>query len=144
MFFQNLASSPFNSTQIDILQDRLNRLVNSMQEGTNAEFPPINIWASEKRIVIVAEVPGIDPANIDLQICNQIMTLKTKRELDDQPDGRTFHRRERGHGQFTRSVELPYSVDSENVNASFSNGMLTIELSRVAVDLPKKIAVHAS
>jgi HSP20 family protein len=144
MFFQDLAS-PFNSiNQMNILQDRLNRLVNNMQESRNAEFPPINIYASEKSIVIVAEVPGIDPADIDLQICNQILTLKTKRELSAQSEGKTFHRRERGHGQFSRSVELPYAVDAENVNASFSNGVLKIELSRATVDLPKKIIVQAS
>jgi HSP20 family protein len=107
-------------------------------------FHHINIWASEKNIVVVAEVPGIDPADIDLQICNQTMTLKTKRELDKPEDGQTFHRRERGHGQFTRSVELPYAIDAEKVNASFTNGMLRIEFSRAAVDLPKKITVHAS
>ena len=144
MFFQDLAS-PFNSvTQMNILQERLNRLVNNMQETRMAEFPPINIWASEQNIVIVAEVPGIDPADIDLQICNQIMTLKTKRELDEQKEGQTFHRRERGHGQFTRSIELPYAVDADKVNVSFSNGVLRIELSRAAVDLPKKISVQTS
>jgi len=144
MFFQDLAS-PFDSvTQMNILQERLNRLVNNMQEGRNTEFPPINIWASEQSIVVVAEVPGIDPSDIDLQIFNQTMTLKTKREVDEPADGQTFHRRERGHGQFTRSIELPYAIDAEKVNASFTNGMLRIEFTRAAVDLPKKIAVHAS
>ncbi len=144
MFFQDLAS-PFDAvTQMNILQERLNRLVGSMQEGRKTEFPPINIWASEKNIVVVAEVPGIDPADIDLQICNQTMTLKTKRELDQPEDGQTFHRRERSRGQFTRSIELPYPIDSEKANASFTDGMLRIDLSRAAVDLPKKITVHAS
>jgi len=144
MFFQDLAS-PFNSvTQMNILQERLNRLVNTVPEGRKTEFPPLNIWASEKSIVIVAEVPGIDPANIDLQVCNQILTLKTKRLSDEAVEGQAFHRRERGHGEFTRSVELPYAVDTEKVNATFSNGILNIELSRAAIDVPKKITVQAS
>jgi HSP20 family protein len=144
MFFQDLASSFDSITEMNILQARMNRLLSNMKEGRKTEFPPINVWASEKNIVVVAEVPGIDPADIDLQICNQTMTLKTKRELDDPEDGQTCHRRERGHGQFTRSVELPYAIDAEKVNASFTNGMLRIEFSRAAVDLPKKITVHAS
>jgi HSP20 family protein len=144
MFFQDLAS-PFDSvTQVNILQERLNRLVSNMQEGRETEFPPINVWASDKNIVVVAEVPGIDPVDIDLQICNQTMTLKTKREIDEPEEGQTFHRRECGYGQFTRSVELPYAIDAEKVNASFTNGMLRIEFSRAAADLPKKISVHAS
>jgi len=137
MFFQELAS-PFDSIA------RLNRLFNSVQDGREAEFPPINIWASEKNIVVVAEVPGIDPADIDLQICNQIVTLKTKRELDVPQEGQTFHRRERSQGQWSRSLELPYAVDADKVGASFTNGILKIEFARAAVDLPKKIAVHAS
>ncbi|MBP6744743.1 Hsp20/alpha crystallin family protein [bacterium] len=144
MFFQELAS-PFDSaTQMHILQDRLSRLVNNIQEGRRNEFPPINVWASEKSIVVVAEVPGIDSEDIDLQVCNQTVTLKTKRDLAEAVEGQTYHRRERGHGQFTRSIELPYLVDAEKVNATFSNGMLRIEFSRAAADLPKKITVHAS
>ena len=144
MFFQELAS-PFDSaTQMHILQDRLSRLVNNIQEGRRSEFPPINVWASEKSIVIVAEVPGIAPEDIDLQVCNQTVTLKTKRELAEPEEGQTYHRRERGYGQFTRSIELPYLVDADKVNASFSNRMLRIEFTRAAVDLPKKITVHAS
>ena len=144
MFFQELAS-PFDSaTQMNILQERLSRLVNNLQEGNKTEFPPINVWASEKNVVVVAEVPGIDPDDIDLQICNQIITIKTRRQMDEPEDGQTFHRRERGHGKFTRSIELPYAVDPEKINAVFSKGQLRIEFTRAAVDLPKKITVHAS
>lgn len=144
MFFQELAS-PFDSvTQMNILQDRLSRLVNNIQDGRKNEFPPINIWASEEKIVVVAEVPGINAEDIDLQVCNQTMTLKTKRDLANPEEGQSFHRRERGYGQFTRSIELPYAIDSEKVEASLSNGMLRIELTRAAADLPKKITVHAS
>jgi HSP20 family protein len=144
MFLHELAS-PFDSvTQMNILQDRLKRLVNRVQESSRTEFPPINVWASEKNIVVVAEVPGIDPEDIDLQICNQAMTLTTKRVSDEYKEGQTVHRRERGHGHFSRSVELPYAVDAERVNASYTNGMLRIEFARAAADLPKKITVQAS
>ena len=144
MFFQELAS-PFDSpTQMNILQERLSRLVNNIQEGRKNEFPPVNVWASEKNIVVVAEVPGINAEDIDLQVCNQTVTLKTKRDLAEPEKGQTFHRRERGHGQFTRSIELPYSIDAEQVHTSFTNGMLRIEFARAKADIPKKITVHAS
>ncbi|MBS1955256.1 MAG: Hsp20/alpha crystallin family protein [Cyanobacteria bacterium SZAS-4] len=144
MFFQNLASPDSSLARVNLLQERLNRLINDKQETNSTEFPPVNIWASEKNIVITAEVPGIDPADIDLQICNQVLTLKTKRLANEQIDDHAVLRRERGHGEFARSIELPYAVDSENVGASVSKGMLTVELSRAAVDLPKKITVQAS
>jgi len=144
MFFQELASPFDRATQMNILQERLSRLVNHMPENRNTDFPPINVWASEKNIVVVGEVHGINPDDIDLQVCNQTLTLKTKRELNEAQEGQTLHRRERGHGQFTRSIELPYAIDAEKVNASFSNGVLRIEFTRAAADLPKKITVNAS
>lgn len=144
MFFQELAS-PFDSAaQMNILQERMRRLADSMQGARKNEFPPINVWASEEKIVVVAEVPGIDAADIDLQVCNQTVTLKTKRDLAEPQEGQIYHRRERGHGEFTRSIELPYAIDVEKVDASFSNGMLRVEFTRAASDLPKKITVHAS
>ena len=144
MFFQELAS-PFDSaTQMNILQERLSKLVNNMQGGNTIELPPINVWASEEKIVVVAEVPGMDVSDIDVQVCNQTLTMRTKRAATELEEGQSCHRRERGHGQFTSSIDLPYEIDSENVKASLNKGVLRIELTRAAADLPKKISVHAS
>ncbi len=145
MLIQELASpSLWDSPNMNLLQERLNRLFSTLPETRQTEFPPINVWASEEKAVVVAEVPGIDPDNIDLQIVNNTLTLKTKREPDQMNDGQTWHRQERGYGQFMRSLELPYAIDAERVQASFSHGVLRIELFRAAVDLPKKISIHAS
>lgn len=146
MLFQELASPSLrdSSREMNLLQERLNRLFSNLQENRQTEFPPINVWASEEKCLVVAEVPGIDPAHIDLQIVNNILTLKTKREPDHLDEGQTWHRRERGCGQFSRSLELPYAIDAENVQATFSHGVLRIELRRAAVDIPKKISIHAS
>jgi HSP20 family protein len=144
MLFQNLAS-PFDSvSQMGILQERVNRLIDQMQEGRKTEFPPINVWAADQQIVVVAELPGVDADDIDLQICNQTMTLKTKRKFDEPLEGQTIHRQERGRGQFIRSVELPYAIDSDKVSSSLASGILKVVFSRAAVDLPKKITVNAS
>lgn len=146
MLFQELASpSIWNSSRnMNLLQERLNRLISNIPETRQTEFPPLNVWASEEKTIVLAEVPGIDPDNIDLQIVNNILTLKTKRDLDKTSDEQAWHRRERGCGQFTRSLELPYPIDAEKAQATFSNGVLQIELRRAAVDLPKKISIHAS
>jgi len=144
MLFPELAS-PWDSTiQMNLLQERLNRLFASVPDYRRTEFPPINVWASEEKIVVVAEVSGIDPENIDLQIVNRTLTLKTKREPDQIKEGQAWHRQERAYGQFSRSLELPYAVDTETVQAYFSQGILRIQVSRAIVDLPKKISVQAS
>lgn len=146
MLFQELSSpSLWDSVgQMNMLQQRLNRLLSSMPETRPTEFPPINVWASEDKAVVIAEVPGIAPEDLDVQIINQTLTLTTKREPDKLTEGQTWHRQERGYGQFTRSLELPYAVDSDKAQASFSQGMLKIDLPRAAADLPKKISIQAS
>lgn len=142
MLFQELASpSLWDSIgQMSLLQQRLNKL---FSESRQTEFPPINVWASEDKAVVMAEVPGIDPDDIDVQIVNQTLTLKTKREPDKLTEGQTWHRQERGYGQFTRSLELPYAIDSDKVQACFSHGVLKIDLPRATADLPKKISIQA-
>ncbi|MBU6453881.1 MAG: Hsp20/alpha crystallin family protein [Cyanobacteria bacterium REEB67] len=144
MFFQDFAS-PFDSpAQMRVLQDRLSRLVNNAKDVRRNEYPPINVWASDKSVVITAEIPGVELDDIDLQVCNQIVTLKAKRTQEVVDETPTVHRRERGYGEFTRSLELPYAIDADNVDASFTNGVLRVEFARAAVDLPKRIAVQAS
>jgi HSP20 family protein len=146
MLFQQLASPSLwdSARQMNLLQERLNRLFSNLPETRQTEFPPINVWASEEKAVVVAEVPGIDPDHIDVQVVNQTLTLKTDRAPDQLKDGQTWHRQERGYGQFTRSLDLPFAIDAEKVKASFSQGMLRIELPRATADLPKKISVQAS
>ena len=146
MLFQDIASPSFwdSVRQMNQLQQRLNRLFSNMAENRQMEFPPINVWASQDKTVVVAEVPGISPDDIDVQVVNQTLTLKTKRESDTSVEDQTWHRKERGYGQFSRSLELPYPIDSEKVHASFSQGILKIELPRAATDLPKKISIQAS
>lgn len=144
MLFQELNSPSLwdSARQTNPLQERLNRLFSNVPQTRLTEFPPINIWASDEKAVVVAEVPGIDPDNIDVQVVNQTVTLKTDRAPDQLTEGQAWHRQERGYGQFTRALELPFAIDSEKVKASFSQGVLRVELPRAAADLPKKISVQ--
>ncbi|HEY9757631.1 MAG TPA: Hsp20/alpha crystallin family protein [Oculatellaceae cyanobacterium] len=147
MLFQETTTSPSqwdSLGQMNLLQQRLNRLFSSIPETRQADFPPVNVWASEDKALVVAEVPGIDPDNIDVQVVNQTLTLKTKRHPEQLAEGQAWHRRERGYGEFSRSLELPFTIEPEKVKASFSQGMLRVELPRAAADLPKKITVQAS
>lgn len=145
LFQESAAPSLWESARdMNLLHERLNKLFSNLQETKQTEFPPINVWTSEEKCLVIAEVPGIDLDNIDLQIVNNILTLKTKREPDQSDERKTWHRRERGCGQFTRSLELPYAVDAEKVQAVISHGVLRIELLRAAEDSPKKISIQAS
>jgi HSP20 family protein len=107
-------------------------------------YPALNIWSSEEGLVVNAEVPGIDVEDIDISVVGETLTLSGARKSEDLEEGARYHRQERGYGKFNRSVELPFPVDIDKVEATFKNGVLHISLPRSEADKPKKIVVKSA
>ncbi len=107
-------------------------------------YPAINIWANEDSALLTAEVPGIGKDDLEINVTGDTLTISGERKPDDIPEGATYHRRERGFGKFSRSIQLPFTVDVEKVKATFKNGVLKVVLPRVEAEKPKKIAVKSS
>lgn len=107
-------------------------------------FPAMNIWNSDTGLTVTAEVPGIDPKDINVNVVNETLTLSGERKPDQLEEGTCCHRQERGVGKFSRSIQLPYSVDANKVEATFRNGVLYINLPRKAEEQPKKIKVKVA
>ncbi|MBN1665983.1 MAG: Hsp20/alpha crystallin family protein [Anaerolineales bacterium] len=129
------------------LQNEMNRLFEDYSprhQRTAPGFPAMNVWADENSVLITAEVPGIDPKEIDVNVLGDTLTVSGSRMPDDLPEDVRYHRRERGYGKFSRSMRLPYTVDVKNVDAKFKNGVLNITLPRAEADKPKKITVKSS
>ena len=105
-------------------------------------YPAMNLWTNEDGVIVTAELPGIDPKDIDISVVNDTLTVSGNRQ-PEQVEGATYHRRERGQGRFTRSLQLPFLVDADKVDATFEKGVLHISLPRAEADKPKKIAVKA-
>jgi HSP20 family protein len=130
--------------EMDQLQREMSRLMDPAY-GLGAisprGFPAINIWTSEDEQVITAEMPGFYPDDIDINISADRLNLSGERRPDSVADGVTYHRRERSYGKFSRSIQLPFMVDTSKVTANFKNGLLEIKLVRAEADKPKKIAV---
>lgn len=129
--------------ELERLQSQLNQLLSHAPTSAAIDFPPLNIWTSQDGAVVTAEIPGLMPEDIDISVVNQTLTLRGSREPDQLDEGDKYHRRERGYGQFTRTIELPFKVNADAVQASFCKGILTIELPRAEADKPKKISVRA-
>lgn len=130
------------------LQQEMNRLFADMT-GLNGErarigYPAMNVWTNDEGAVVTAELPGVNPEDIEVSVEGNILTLSGSRRPDELKEGEKYHRRERGYGQFTRSLQLPFDVNAEGVEASFKNGVLHISLPRVEEQKPKKIAVKAA
>lgn len=124
---------------------RFEQEVGSLLTGVNrsraASFPPINVFASEDDVIITSELPGIDPADVDLSVKGDVLTMKGNRKPQELEEGQTWHRRERGSGSFYRNVQLPFNVDSSKVEADYTRGVLKITLPRAEAEKPKKITV---
>ena len=111
--------------------------------GSVPSYPAINVWTDQDGAVVTAELPGINPEDMDISVKNDTLTLRGSRVPDEVQEGETCHRRERGSGSFTRSLQLPFQVASDKVGASYQKGVLHITLPRAEADKPKKIAIKA-
>lgn len=125
------------------LQDEVNRLFTGMRPGVAAGAPAVNVWTSDEGALLKAELPGIDPKAIDISVLGDSVTLTGRRELEGAGKEVTYHRREREHGEFTRTLQLPFRIEAEQVKAHFEDGVLELTLPRANADRPKKIAVKA-
>ena len=133
--------------EMDRLQQNMNRLfgdLNVNQTRKTSSFPAINIWAAEESARVTAEIPGVSKDDLEINVTGDTLTLSGVRSQDDLPEGARYHRQERRFGEFSRSIQLPYTVDVNKVKAVFKNGVLSVDLPRVEAEKPKKITVKAS
>jgi len=127
--------------------DRLQREMERMFDSNNGHlrpapgYPAMNVLSSQDGLAITAEVPGIDPDDIDISVVGETLTLSGERQPEELPESVQYHRQERGYGKFTRSIQLPYAVDTSKVEATFKNGVVHISLPRAEADKPRKITV---
>lgn len=122
-------------------QDEMNRLFGGLRFVPRTEFPPINMWAGESKVIVMAEIPGVSPDQIDITVHQDTVTMRGKRDPETIDGEATALRLERPHGAFVRTVILPFRVDADQVAARFSRGVLTLDLPRPAADQPRQIKV---
>jgi HSP20 family protein len=127
------------------MQNEMNKIFSRYSTGrTAAAYPAVNVWTSDDQAVVTTEIPGVDAQNVDISVVGRTLTLRGNRKAEELGEDYTYHRRERGYGNFTRTVELPYRVNLEKIEAKFSKGVLHITLPRAEEDKPKKIAIKAA
>ena len=107
-----------------------------------AEHPAINIWKGEDGLIVTAELAGVKPDDVDVTVDTDSLTIRGKYGGEEDED-RTFHRKERLSGSFSRVVQLPYAVDPQHAEASYDNGLLRLKLVRPEEHKPRKVAVKA-
>ena len=140
-------SDPFR--ELRRLQGEMDRLAGAMGPAAGrgglaapvpGGFPAVNVYAGQDGIALVAELPGVGKDDLEVQVHQDTLTLRgARRPAAEQPGA--YHRRERRSGAFTRTVQLPYRVDPERIEAHLENGVLRLSLPRPQEDKPRRIAI---
>ncbi len=111
---------------------------------TSQWAPRVDIREDESRFVIFVDVPGVDPATIDVQMELGILTIKGERQAETVDGKAKYTRLERSHGTFHRRFALPDSADAEQVSARGAHGVLEISIPKRAETKPRKIDIRTS
>ncbi len=88
----------------------------------------LDIYETNDELVVKAAVPGVDPANVDISVDDDVLTIKGSYQTQDETKNEQYHRRELRSGSFERALRLPPTVDPANATATFENGLLKLTL----------------
>jgi len=135
------------------LSDRMNRLFEDMwgrparqrseENGMiGAWTPVVDVLETKDGLQLTAELPGIDPKDVEVTIENGVLSIRGERSFEKAAEGETYHRVERVYGTFERSFTLPSSLDAEHIDARFKNGLLTLHLPKREEAKPKPIKIQ--
>jgi HSP20 family protein len=140
--------NPFRD--MSVLQQQMNRMFDNTlhgwpaEDGATAWFPAADVYETENDLVLRADIPGVDPKQIDIRVENNVLTIRGERSLDsNKVKEENFHRVERLYGTFARSFTLSTTVDADKIKANYKDGVLTITLPKAEAAKPKRIQIAA-
>ncbi|MDY6903137.1 MAG: Hsp20/alpha crystallin family protein [Thermodesulfobacteriota bacterium] len=124
----------------------LGRLMDNLEGGTYFSrsagvFPPVNLTEAPDQYFLRAELPGVKAEDLDIQSMDNNITISGERKLPVEDANARFHRRERDAGSFSRAIKMPGHIDHDKINASLSNGILTITVPKAETAKPKQIQI---
>jgi HSP20 family protein len=136
---------PFRGTST--LQDQINRLFTDRFERSGDESnltswaPAVDIFETEHELVVKADLPEIDPKDLDIRVENNILSIRGERKFESKVSEDRYLRVERAYGSFSRSFSLANTVNSEAIKADYQNGVLTLTVPKREEAKPKQIKV---
>ncbi len=115
-------------------------------QSAMSTMPAVNVTETDKAYEITAELPGMDEKNIQVKVADGVLTIKGEKQEEKEEKNKDYYLSERSFGSFQRSFEVPNGVDTDKIDASFKNGVLTVTLpkSTEAQKAEKKITVKAA
>ena len=106
------------------------------------ETPFIDITETEDNLIINAEIPGIEPEDLDISVTEDILTIKGEMKSEISQDKGNYRRMERRYGTFSRTLQLPCKVKTKDVNARYKKGILHIILPKCKPDTPRQVKIR--
>jgi HSP20 family protein len=107
-------------------------------------MPSVDIYETEQELVLKADLPDVDPKDVDIRIENNTLTIKGERKAQKEVNEENYYRVERSFGSFARSFQLPNTIDADKVKAEFSKGVLKLTMPKREESKPKQIKVSVS
>lgn len=113
---------------------------------STAAIPEVatDMYETDSDVVIKAELPGVKPEEVDVSVTNNVLTIKGEHKEEREDKETNYWRKELRYGNFSRSLRLPTSVDSDKADAVFKNGVLTLTIPKTEEVKPKQIKVKGS
>ncbi len=130
------------------LQEQVNRLFGNVLEHSAGETnltswaPAVDIYETEQELVVKADLPDVDPKDLDIRVENNILTIRGERKFEKKVNEDNYLRVERAYGAFSRSFSLANSANSEAIKADYQNGVLTLTVPKREEAKPKQIKVN--
>ena len=110
--------------------------------GRGGEWiPALEVSELDTAVAVKAELPGLDPKDIEVTLANDVLTIKGEKKHESETKEKNFHLVERSYGSFERSVRLPTGVKPDAVDAKFKNGVLTVELPKAEEARTKAVKI---
>jgi len=132
------------------IQNEINNLLNNFFGGPIHSGPRIGGWLPQAditetadKIIITAELPGLNKKDIELDISGNLLTIKGEKKLQEEETDENHYLGERYYGSFHRTFQLPTDVQDEEVEATFSRGILKISISKVKEAIIRKIEIKS-
>ncbi len=101
----------------------------------------LDIYETPEAVTVEMPVPGIRPEEISITVTNGVLTISGERKQEENKQGRDYHRQQIRYGRFSQSIALPADVEADKADASFTDGMLKVELPKAEKAKPKQIQV---
>ncbi len=125
------------------MQSQLTRLMDQVWGGREETWmPAVDVFDRADAVVLKAELPGMDPDQVHIEVEDNVLTLRGERKFEEKVEDERFYRIERRYGSFQRSLALPQGAKTDEIQAAYQDGVLTVTVPKAEEVKPKRIPIQ--